>query len=335
MVIDHGATGPDRPAVKDLDRDLTYAELRRSRGRGGHGPGGPRGGRGGPGGPPPAQLGGLRGGRPGLPVDRGHLRAPGHHRPRARVASILADCDAGAGGDIRRVRRRLRRGQRRRRGERSRGRTRRSTPGHGFPLAHCDCPEQSRPRRAVPRSGWPMPSTPREPRGRPRGCSSATAPSPPRWRPPPRPSGWTGTTRTLCVSPFHFDGSFGTLFPTLFSGGAVVIRPREALLFPRTFLRGRQAEAITYTGFSPSYLRLLLSSPQMGQAGRDRPRRGGPGWRGQLHRRHPGPVGGRPPGGGCSTGTVPPRPPSPSPTPWSRRSRSPGGRCRWDGPTRG
>ena len=32
-------------------------------------------------------------------------------------------------------------------------------------------------------------------------------------------------TRTLCVSPFHFDGSFGTLFPTLYSGGAVVIRP--------------------------------------------------------------------------------------------------------------
>src|SRR5665213_1922378 len=32
-------------------------------------------------------------------------------------------------------------------------------------------------------------------------------------------------TRTLCVSPFYFDGSFATLFPTLFSGGAVVIRP--------------------------------------------------------------------------------------------------------------
>ena len=43
------------------------------------------------------------------------------------------------------------------------------------------------------------------------------------------------STRTLCVSPFHFDGSFGTLFPTLYAGGAVVIRPREALLFPRTF----------------------------------------------------------------------------------------------------
>ncbi len=70
-------------------------------------------------------------------------------------------------------------------------------------------------------------------------------------------------TRTLCVSPFHFDGSFGTLFPTLFAGGAVVIRPREALLYPRTFFNAVNQEAITYTGFSPSYLRLLLSSPQV------------------------------------------------------------------------
>ncbi len=70
-------------------------------------------------------------------------------------------------------------------------------------------------------------------------------------------------TRTLCVSPFHFDGSFGTLFPTLFVGGAVVIRPRESLLFPRTFFRAVQRERITYTGFSPSYLKLLLASPQM------------------------------------------------------------------------
>jgi D-alanine--poly(phosphoribitol) ligase subunit 1 len=70
-------------------------------------------------------------------------------------------------------------------------------------------------------------------------------------------------TRTLCVSPFYFDGSFGTLFPTLFSGGLVVIRPREALLFPRTFFNAVAKERITYTGFSPSYLRILLASPQM------------------------------------------------------------------------
>ncbi|HUJ64008.1 MAG TPA: amino acid adenylation domain-containing protein, partial [Acidimicrobiales bacterium] len=70
-------------------------------------------------------------------------------------------------------------------------------------------------------------------------------------------------TRTLCVSPFHFDGSFGTLFPTLFAGGAVVIRPRESLLYPRTFFNAVIQESVTYTGFSPTYLRLLLSSPQV------------------------------------------------------------------------
>ena len=77
--------------------------------------------------------------------------------------------------------------------------------------------------------------------------------------------GIDGQTRALCVSPFHFDGSFGTLFPTLYAGGALVIRPREALLFPRTFFNAVKKEGITYTGFSPTYLRLLLASPQMDQ----------------------------------------------------------------------
>jgi amino acid adenylation domain-containing protein len=72
-------------------------------------------------------------------------------------------------------------------------------------------------------------------------------------------------TRTLCVSPFHFDGSFATLFPTLARGGTVVIRAREALLFPRTFIRAVTEERITYTGFSPSYLTLLLASPRIGE----------------------------------------------------------------------
>lgn len=75
------------------------------------------------------------------------------------------------------------------------------------------------------------------------------------------------TTRTLCVSPFHFDGSFGTLFTTLFAGGSVVIRPRDALLFVRTFFRAIAEERITYSGFSPSYLRLLLASPQITELG--------------------------------------------------------------------
>jgi amino acid adenylation domain-containing protein len=70
-------------------------------------------------------------------------------------------------------------------------------------------------------------------------------------------------TRTLCVSPFYFDGSFATLFPTLFAGGTVVIRPRSTLLFPQTFFKAITSEDITYTGFSPTYLRLLLSSARV------------------------------------------------------------------------
>lgn len=67
-------------------------------------------------------------------------------------------------------------------------------------------------------------------------------------------------TVTLCVSPFHFDGSYANLFTTLISGGTVVIRPRESLLYPRTFFQAIEQEGITYAGFTPSYLRLLLAS---------------------------------------------------------------------------
>jgi len=69
-------------------------------------------------------------------------------------------------------------------------------------------------------------------------------------------------TRTLCVSPFHFDGSYGTAFSTLFAGGSLVIPRREDLLFLRRFFRALREDDITHTGFSPSYLRLLLSSPE-------------------------------------------------------------------------
>ncbi len=75
--------------------------------------------------------------------------------------------------------------------------------------------------------------------------------------------GLSEATRTLCVSPFHFDGSYANLFPTLVSGGTVVLRPRDALLFPRAFFKAVASEEITYAGFTPSYLRLLVTSPQM------------------------------------------------------------------------
>jgi D-alanine--poly(phosphoribitol) ligase subunit 1 len=69
-------------------------------------------------------------------------------------------------------------------------------------------------------------------------------------------------TRSLCVSPIHFDGSFLTVFPTLFAGGSVVMQPRDTLIHPRKFFNTVAAEATTYTGFSPTYLRMLLASPQ-------------------------------------------------------------------------
>jgi amino acid adenylation domain-containing protein len=79
--------------------------------------------------------------------------------------------------------------------------------------------------------------------------------------------GLNQTTRTLLVSPFHFDGSYANLFSTLISGGTVIMRPREALLYPRTFFNTIAKEQITYSGFTPSYLRLLLASPQMSNLG--------------------------------------------------------------------
>ena len=74
--------------------------------------------------------------------------------------------------------------------------------------------------------------------------------------------GLDGRTRSLCVSPIHFDGSFLTVFPTLFAGGSVVMQPRDTLIHPRRFFNTVAAESITYTGFSPTYLRMLLASPQ-------------------------------------------------------------------------
>lgn len=75
--------------------------------------------------------------------------------------------------------------------------------------------------------------------------------------------GLDASTRTLCVSPFYFDGSYANLFPTLVAGGTVVIRPREALLYPRMFFNTVTQDQINYSGFTPSYLRLLLASRQI------------------------------------------------------------------------
>lgn len=82
-----------------------------------------------------------------------------------------------------------------------------------------------------------------------------------------RAIGLDESTRALCPSSFHFDGSYGNLFPTLLVGGSLVVPKREELLFVRRFFRALIEEAITHTCCSPSYLRLVLSSPQLNKMG--------------------------------------------------------------------
>ncbi|MFH8560810.1 amino acid adenylation domain-containing protein [Streptomyces sp. NPDC017988] len=74
----------------------------------------------------------------------------------------------------------------------------------------------------------------------------------------------TRETRALCVSPFHFDGAFGSIFSVLSVGGSLVVAGHGPLL-PGDFFRLLLSEGITHTSFSPSLLRLLTS-------GRDLPR---------------------------------------------------------------
>ena len=77
--------------------------------------------------------------------------------------------------------------------------------------------------------------------------------------------GYTADDRALCVSPVHFDGSFSAMFPPLVRGVPLVIPDRDALLFPRRFFSNATNEGITTTSFSPSYLRLLRLSGRLAQ----------------------------------------------------------------------
>ena len=67
------------------------------------------------------------------------------------------------------------------------------------------------------------------------------------------------------MSSFHFDGSYGTVFPTLLAGGSLVIPNRDDLLFLKHFCNAVLEHGITHTSFSPSYLRLLAASRQLGR----------------------------------------------------------------------
>ncbi len=82
-----------------------------------------------------------------------------------------------------------------------------------------------------------------------------------------RMMGLDAATRALSVSAFHFDGSYGNLFPPLVAGGSIFIPKREQLIFVKRFYSAVLEEGITHTGFSPSYLRLVLSSPKLPNLG--------------------------------------------------------------------
>ena len=208
--------------------------------------------------------------------------------PRARVAAIIADCDPRLVLTTRRPRAdphplsatiaAVRDRRRRAAGARRSGR-----PGgvRDLHVGHHRAPEGRRHRTGRVRR-----------RGRPHGRAT---------------SEWTTTTRALCVSPFHFDGSFGTLFPAVVAGGALVIPPRDSLLFARFFFRDLTREQITHTGFSSTYLRLLLASPHLDAFTATPPLTvalGGEACSGG--RRRPA-VGGQARTPGCSTDTVRPR----------------------------
>ncbi len=72
-----------------------------------------------------------------------------------------------------------------------------------------------------------------------------------------------GESRLMCVSSFHFDGSFAHLFGGVHAGGLVTIPDRNRLLFPRNFVRWVKRHGIDITSFSPSYLRLLLAGREV------------------------------------------------------------------------
>jgi D-alanine--poly(phosphoribitol) ligase subunit 1 len=254
-ILEQARTGPDLPAVKDLDRALTYAELRDEIARIGTGL---------------AARGVREGDRVALLLPNavefvvaalaslwiGAIFVPlSVTDPEARLETIVTDCDPALVVTLDPLVD--------------------EPPGtqlvgqslvDRYPLVaistlRSDGPDLCPPIAAAPRVSYAIYTSGTT--GTPKGVLIGSAAFSAAVAATSDALGLSRDTRTLCVSPFYFDGSFGTLFPTLFSGGSVVIRPREALLFPRTFFNAVTKEGITYTGFSPSYLRLLLASPQL------------------------------------------------------------------------
>lgn len=63
-------------------------------------------------------------------------------------------------------------------------------------------------------------------------------------------------TISLIISPFHFDGSFGSIYCTLMAGGKMVLEETD-LLLPRVFGKTLMREKITHMTCSPSFLTFI------------------------------------------------------------------------------
>lgn len=74
--------------------------------------------------------------------------------------------------------------------------------------------------------------------------------------------GLSPEARAMCISPFHFDGAFGSLFSVPAAGGSLVIPKREVVMLPRWFFGALLDNGITHCTFSPSFLRVLLGAPE-------------------------------------------------------------------------
>jgi amino acid adenylation domain-containing protein len=255
LILERGRAEPGKPAAKDTARDLSFAELEEA-------------------------VAGLAGGLSRLGVHRGDrvaLHLPNsvdflvasmacmwlgavfvplsRSDPATRLSFIIEDCDpklvltSDSERAARDVQRDLYNGHL-------------AIPMTGVPAGHEPPPrarDSGRPAYCIYTSGTT---------GRPKGvlighdafaCAVISA---------ARLLELGPETRALCVSPFHFDGSYGTLFPTPVAGGSLVIPHHESLLLPRMFFKTIIEERITHTSFSPSYLRLLLSSHLMSDLSR-------------------------------------------------------------------
>jgi amino acid adenylation domain-containing protein len=73
--------------------------------------------------------------------------------------------------------------------------------------------------------------------------------------------GFGSATRSLALLPMHFDGSFSGVFPVLARGGAVYVH-RGPVCMAADFFRAFTNHGLTHVTMTPTYLRLLMDSPE-------------------------------------------------------------------------